>query len=147
MPYLEVYKKAKEEKNISSATIAMLSSASLPTVQRFFQGTGKRPSVDIAASIANVLGVSLDEAFGVGEPKQKPLDANVEAIISSYTELIKEKDERLKEQTDRILELDETIKQMRVDKIKRQRNNFMLIVFVCMVAILNIFVLFFSLTH
>lgn len=147
MPYLELFKKAKEEKKISSATISMLSNASLPTVTRFFQGNGKRLSVDTVASIANVLGVSLDEAFCVGEPKQKPLDPNVEAIITSYTELIKEKDERLKEQTERILELDETIKQMRVDKVKRQRNNFALLVFAFVVALLNIFVLFFSLTH
>lgn len=147
MPYLELFKKAKEEKKISSATISMLSNASLPTVTRFFQGNGKRLSVDTVASIANVLGVSLDEAFGVGEPKQKPLDPNVEAVITSYTELIKEKDERLKEQTERILELDETIKQMRVDKVKRQRNNFALLVFSFMVALFNIFVLFFSLTH
>lgn len=123
MPYLELFKKAKDEKKLSSATIAMLSNASLPTVTRFFQGNGKRLSVDTVASIANILGVSLDEAFGIGIPTQKPLDPNVEVIINSYTELIKEKDAHIKEQTDMLLEMEETIKQLRVDKVKMQREK------------------------
>lgn len=140
MPYLEIFKKAKEEKKISTATISMLSNASLPTVTRFFQGNGKRLSVDTVASIANVLGVSLDEAFGIGEIKQKPLDPNVEAIINSYTELIKEKDARLQEQ-------EETIKNLRIDKLKSQRNNTYLIIFTVVVVLICIFISFVALTH
>lgn len=125
MPYLEKFKEARDEKKLSNATIAMLSNTSLPTVTRFFQGNGKRLSVDTVASIATVLDVSLDEVFGIGTPTpvQKPLDPNVEAVITSYTELIKEKDERIKEQTDRMLEMEETIKQLRVDKVKMQKEK------------------------
>ncbi len=125
MPYLEKFKEARDEKKLSNATIAMLSNTSLPTVTRFFQGNGKRLSVDTVASIASILDVSLDEAFGIGTPTpvQKPLDPNVEAIITSYTELMKEKDERIKEQTDRLLEMEETIKQLRVDKVKMQKEK------------------------
>ena len=125
MPYLEKFKEARDEKKLSNATIAMLSNTSLPTVTRFFQGNGKRLSVDTVASIASILDVSLDEAFGIGTPTpvQKPLDPNVEAVITSYTELIKEKDERIKEQTDRMLEMEETIKQLRVDKVKMQKEK------------------------
>ena len=138
--HLEDIDKAKEEKKISTATISMLSNASLPTVTRFFQGNGKRLSVDTVASIANVLGVSLDEAFGIGEIKQKPLDPNVEAIINSYTELIKEKDARLTEQ-------EETIKNLRIDKLKIQRNNTYLIIFTVVVVLICIFISFVALTH
>ena len=125
MPYLEKFKEARDEKKLSNATIAMLSNTSLPTVTRFFQGNGKRLSVDTVASIATILDVSLDEAFGIGTPvpTQKPLDPNVEAVITSYTELLKEKDERIKEQTDRMLEMEETIKQLRVDKVKMQKEK------------------------
>jgi transcriptional regulator with XRE-family HTH domain len=129
MPYLEKFKAARDEKKISNATIAMLSNTSLPTVTRFFQGNGKRLSVDTVASIATILDVSLDEAFGIGTPTpvQKPLDPNVEAVITSYTELLKEKDERIKEQTDRLLEMDETIKNLRVDKVKMQKKVSMIV--------------------
>lgn len=125
MPYLEKFKEARDEKKLSNATIAMLSNTSLATVTRFFQGNGKRLSVDTVASIATVLDVSLDEVFGIGTPTpvQKPLDPNVEAVITSYTELIKEKDERIKEQTERILETEETLKQLRVDKVKMQKEK------------------------
>lgn len=125
MPYLEKFKEARDEKKLSNATIAMLSNTSLATVTRFFQGNGKRLSVDTVASIATVLDVSLDEVFGIGTPVpvQKPLDPNVEAVITSYTELIKEKDERITEQTNRLLEMEETIKQLRVDKVKMQKEK------------------------
>lgn len=123
MPYLEKFKEARDEKKLSNATIAMLSNTSLPTVTRFFQGNGKRLSIDTVASIASILDVSLDETFGIGTPAQKPLDPNVEAVITSYTELMKEKDERIKEQTERVLEMEETIKQLRVDKVKMQKEK------------------------
>lgn len=124
MPYLEKFKEARDEKKLSNATIAMLSNTSLPTVTRFFQGNGKRLSVDTVASIASILDVSLDEAFGIGTPTpvQKPLDPNVEAVITSYTELMKEKDERIKEQTDRLLEKDEIIKNLKIDKVEMQKK-------------------------
>ena len=145
MPYLEKFKEARDEKKLSNATIAMLSNTSLPTVTRFFQGNGKRLSVDTVASIASILDVSLDEALGIGTPApvQKPLDPNVEAVITSYTELIKEKDAHIKEQSDRILEQDETIKQLRIDKVKKQRKDIIIIIlFFVFVAAVMFFLLF-----
>lgn len=145
MPYLEKFKEARDEKKLSNATIAMLSNTSLPTVTRFFQGNGKRLSVDTVASIASILDVSLDEAFGIGTPTpvQKPLDPNVEVVITSYTELIKEKDAHIKEQSDRILEQDETIKQLRIDKVKKQRKDIIIIIlFFVFVAAVMFFLLF-----
>lgn len=145
MPYLEKFKEARDEKKLSNATIAMLSNTSLPTVTRFFQGNGKRLSVDTVASIASILDVSLDEAFGIGTPTpvQKPLDPNVEAVITSYTELIKEKDARIKEQGDRLLEQEETIKQLRIDKVKKQRKDIIIIIlFFVFVATVLFFLLF-----
>lgn len=140
MPYLEKFKAAREEKKLSNATIAMLSNTSLPTVTRFFQGNGKRLSVDTVASIANILNVSLDEAFGIGEPVQKPLDPNIEVLVNSYTELIKEKDERLKEQ-------EETLKQLRVDKIKMQKEKSKVLTFACIFASVVIFILLFDMMN
>lgn len=143
MPYLEKFKEARDEKKLSNATIAMLSNTSLPTVTRFFQGNGKRLSVDTVASIASILDVSLDESFGIGTPVQKPLDPNVEAVITSYTELLKEKDERIKEQSERVLEMEETIKQLRVDKVKMQKEKSKVTTFtLALGAFILIFLLF-----
>ena len=140
MPYLEKFKAARDEKKLSNATIAMLSNTSLPTVTRFFQGNGKRLSIDTVASIASILDVSLDETFGIGAPAQKPLDPNVEAVITSYTELIKEKDERLKEQ-------EETIKQLRVDKVKMQKEKSKVLTFALIFAAVVIFILLFDMMN
>ena len=140
MPYLEKFKAARDEKKLSNATIAMLSNTSLSTVTRFFQGNGKRLSIDTAASIASILDVSLDETFGIGTPAQKPLDPHVEAVITSYTELMKEKDERLKEQ-------EETIKQLRVDKVKMQKEKSKVLTFALVFAAVVIFILLFDMMN
>lgn len=147
MPYLEKFKAAREEKKISNATIAMLTKTSLPTVTRFFQGNGKRLSIDTVASIANILNVSLDETFGIGEPVQKPLDPNIEVLVNSYTELIKEKDERIKEQSERVFELEETIKQLRVDKVKAQKEKSKVLTFALIFAAVVIFILLFDMMN
>lgn len=140
MPYLEKFKQAREEKNLNNATIALLSNTSLPTVTRFFQGEGKRPSVDTAASIAAILDVSLDEAFGIGAPKQKPLDPNVEALINAHTELLKEKDARIAEQ-------EETIKQLRIDKVKGQKEKTRLLTYTLIFAAVVLMFLLFDLMN
>ena len=140
MPYLEKFKAAKDEKQLSLATIAMLSNTSLPTVTRFFQGNGKRLSVDTVASIASILDVSLDESFGIGTPAQKPLDPNIEVLVNSYTDLIKEKDERLKEQ-------EETIRQLRADKVKAQKEKSKVLTFALVFAAVIIFILLFDLMN
>jgi transcriptional regulator with XRE-family HTH domain len=140
MPYLEKFKAAREEKKLSLATIAMLSNTSLPTVTRFFQGNGKRLSVDTVASIASILDVSLDEAFGIGEPVQKPLDPNIEVLVNSYTDLIKEKDERLKEQ-------EETIEQLKIDKVKMQKEKSKVLSFALVFATVIIFILLFDMMN
>lgn len=140
MPYLEKFKEARDEKKLSNATIAMLSNTSLPTVTRFFQGNGKRLSIDTVASIAAILDVSLDESFGIGTPAQKPLDPNVEAVITSYTELMKEKDERLKEQ-------EETIRQLRVDKVKMQKEKSKVLTFALIFGAVVIFILLFDMMN
>ena len=140
MPYLEKFKEARDEKKLSNATIAMLSNTSLPTVTRFFQGNGKRLSVDTVASIATILDVSLDETFGIGTPAQKPLDPNIEAIITSYTELMKVKDERLKEQ-------EETIRQLRADKVKAQKEKSKVLTFALVFAAVVIFILLFDMMN
>ena len=140
MPYLEKFKAAKDEKQLSLATIAMLSNTSLPTVTRFFQGNGKRLSVDTVASIASILDVSLDESFGIGTPAQKPLDPNIEVLVNSYADLIKEKDERLKEQ-------EETIEQLRVDKIKMQKEKSKVLTFALVFAAVIIFILLFDMMN
>ena len=140
MPYLEKFKAAKEEKQLSLATIAMLSNTSLPTVTRFFQGNSKRLSVDTVASIANILNVSLDDTFGIGVPTQKPLDPNIEVLVNSYTELIKEKDERLKEQ-------EETIEQLKIDKVKMQKEKNKVLTFALFFAAVVIFILLFDMMN
>lgn len=140
MPYLEKFTQARDEKKLTNATIALLSNTSLPTVTRFFQGEGKRPSVDTAASIAAILDVSLDEAFGIGAPKPKPLDPNVEVLINAHTELLKEKDARIAEQ-------EETIKQLRIDKVKGQKEKTRLLTYTLIFAAVVLMFLLFDLMN
>ena len=119
MPYLEKFKEAKAERKISNATISTLANIPLATVTRFFNGNTPNPTVETVVPIANVLGISLDEVFCLKEPNQKPLDPNVEAVICSYTELLKEKDERINEKEEIIIQSKKQIEELhkKIDKI------------------------------
>ena len=147
MPYLEKFKEAKAEKKLSNAMIATIANTPLATVTRFFNGNTPNPTVDTFVPIASVLDISLDEVFGLKEPKQKPLDPNVEAAIASYTELLKEKDERIREKEEQLLEMEKQIEELKIEKLKAHKERGKTLGFALFFAAVVILILLFDLMN
>ena len=97
MPYVEKLKMIKEEKNMTNAEIATLSNLPLPTITRIFSGQTANPTFETISRIAFALGVSLDELAGFKQPDEQPLASPVVETLNSYIELLKEKDDRIRE--------------------------------------------------
>lgn len=102
MPYLEKLKAFKEEKDLTNAEIARLSNLPLATITRIFNGSTPNPTFETFTQIAIALGASLDEIAGLKEPDEPPIPSRIEKTLDSYSELLKEKDERIKELKDEI---------------------------------------------
>ena len=97
MPYLERLKALKEDRDLTNAEIAKLSNIPLATITRIFNGSTPNPTFETFTQIAIALGASLDEIAGLKQPDAPPVDAPIENALSSYAELLKEKDERIKD--------------------------------------------------
>lgn len=97
MPYLTRLLELKQEKKMTNADIARLADLPLATVTRVFNGTTPNPTFETFAHIAIALGVSLDEIVGLKQNESNPVDAPIETTLSTYAEILKEKDERIKE--------------------------------------------------
>ena len=97
MPYVEKLKMIKEEKDLTNLEIATLSNIPLPTITRVFNGQTPNPTFETISRIAFALGVSLDELSGLRQPEEQPVSSPIENTLSSYVELLKEKDDRIKE--------------------------------------------------
>ncbi len=127
MPYLERLKALKEERNLTNAEIAKLSNIPLATITRIFNGSTPNPTFETFAQIAIALGVSLDEIAGLKQPEAAPVIAPIETTLSSYAELLKEKDERIREK-------DETIKLLKElgvqDRLQKKRLLWFIGIFV-----------------
>ena len=147
MPFLEPFQEARKAKNLSLPTVSMLSNTPVATVTRLFNGKTPNPTIDTLVPVANVLEVSLDEIFGLKEPGQKPLDPNVEAMIASYTELLKEKEERIKEKDAVLLEKEQLIEDLKVEKVKAQKEKGKILSFALLFASVVIFILLFDMMN
>ena len=97
MPYVEKLKMIKEEKGLTNAEISTLSNIPLPTITRVFSGQTPNPTFETISQIAFALGVSLDEITGLKQPDAPPVLPSVENTLNSYIELLKDKDDRIKE--------------------------------------------------
>lgn len=97
MPYVEKLKMIKEEKGLSNVEIAKISDIPLATITRVFNGQTPNPTFETISRISFALGVSLDELSGLKKPDETPLPSPIENTINSYAELLKEKDDRIKE--------------------------------------------------
>lgn len=140
MPYLTKFKERKKELNIKNAEIAALSNIPLSTVNRFFSEEKANPSFANISGIAMVLGLSLDEIAGIKEPNESEINSRVEATMTSYAELLKEKDLRLQEK-------DDLLKSMAEDKKRYQKEKgFLIGTIVCLASVIA-FVLLFDLMN
>ena len=126
MPYLEKLKAFKEEKDLTNAEIARLSNLPLATITRIFNGSTPNPTFETFTQIAIALGASLDEIAGLKEPDEPPIPSRIEMTLDSYSELLREKDDRIKELKEEI------------EKERKEKHNITgaLVFFVAFVLIL-----------
>ncbi len=97
MPYVEKLKMIKEEKDLTNVEIAKVCDLPLATVTRVFSERTLNPTFETITRIAIGMGVSLDELVGLKQPDEPPIASPIETTLNSYSELLKEKDERIKE--------------------------------------------------
>ena len=131
MPYVEKLKALKEEKELTNAEIATLSNLPLATITRIFNGTTPNPTFETISQIAIALGTSLDEIAGLKEPNEPPIPSRIENTLNSYSELLKEKD-------DRIRELKDLVEKERKEKHTLQGVFTLFIAFVLVVLTIDI---------
>lgn len=97
MPYLEKLKAIKDEKDMTYAEISRLSDIPIATITRIFNGATPNPTFENFYRIAIALGASLDEIVGLRQPDAPQVTTSIENTLNSYAELLKEKDDRIKE--------------------------------------------------
>ena len=131
MPYLEKLKMIKEEKGMTYAEIAKLSDIPLATITRIFNGNTTNPTFETFSHIAIALGASLDEIVGIKQPDAPPIPTPIENTLTSYSELLKVQNDRIKG-----LEEDKAIE--RNGRRKMTASFVLLMTFVLVVIILDI---------
>lgn len=97
MPYSENLKRIKEEKGLTCAEISKLANLPLSTVTRVFNDKTSGASFETMDRISIGLGVSLDEIAGRKPSNDQPLTTPIVDTFNSYSELLAEKDDRIKE--------------------------------------------------
>ena len=97
MPYLQKLKDLKDKCKLTNAEIARLSNIPLPTVTRIFNGSTPNPTFETFAQISIALGASLDEIAGLKQAEEPPMAPPIVTALDAYAELLKEKDDRIKE--------------------------------------------------
>lgn len=97
MPYLERLKAIKEQKKLTNAEISNLSNIPLATITHIFNGHTPNPTFETISHIAIAMGTSLDEIAGLKQPDAPPIASPIQNTLDSYSELLKEKDDRIKE--------------------------------------------------
>jgi transcriptional regulator with XRE-family HTH domain len=117
MPYLNRLSDLKKEKKMTNTEIARLANLPLATVTRIFNGSTPNPTFETFVHIAIALGASLDEIAGLKQSETPPIDAPIENTLTAYSDLLKEKD-------DRICEL-----KAERDKEKREKHRLFLVLF------------------
>lgn len=138
MPYGEKLKLIKKERGLTNAQIHEMCKVSLPTVTRVFEEGSQGGQFETYVSLARGLGFSLDELAGLKQPDEQPLSSPIIETISSYSELLKEKDERIKEKDATISELIEDKKAIRKEKNRLMFVTLVLGAIVSIVAVLFI---------
>ena len=145
MPYIAKLKAIKEDKKMTNKQIADLGKIGLSTVIKVFNGETENPTFETIDRITNALGVSLDELAGRKPVDEQPLTTPIVETFNSYSELLKEKD-------DRIQELKSDKQQLIEDKEAiRMKNNKLLLALVCSVTtllvVLGVLITIIVITH
>ena len=118
MPYGEKLKTIKREKKLTNAEIHKVCNVPLATVTRVFDEGSQGGNFETYVSLARGLGFSLDELAGLKQPDEQPLAAPIIETFNSYSEILKEKDDRIQELKEQNAKL-----QSAFDELKNSSNK------------------------
>ena len=135
MPYGEKLKLIKKERRLTNQEIHKLCDVSLPTVTRVFDEESQGGQFETYVSLARGLGFSLDELAGLKQPDEPQLPSPVVETIHSYSELLKEKDERIAELKEQNAKLESEKDAIRHEK-RRITSVLIMIVLILVVGLL-----------
>ena len=97
MPYGEKLRIIKKDKKLTNVEIHKICSVPLATVTRMFDEGTQGGNFETFVSLARGLGFSLDELAGLKQPNEQPLASPIIETFNSYSEILREKDERIQE--------------------------------------------------
>lgn len=97
MPYGKKLNTIKKEKKLTNAEIQKICDVPLATVTRVFDEDSQGGNFETYVALARGLGFSLDELAGLKQPNEHPLSSPIIETFNSYSEILKEKDERIQE--------------------------------------------------
>lgn len=113
MPYGEKLKTIKKNKNLTNAEIHKVCNVPLATVTRIFDEESQGGNFETYVSLARGLGFSLDEIAGLKQPNEQPLSSPIIETFNSYSEILKEKDERIQELKEQNAKLQNTFNELK----------------------------------
>lgn len=113
MPYGEKLKTIKRDKKLTNVEIHKICQVPLATVTRVFDEESQGGNFETYVSLARGLGFSLDELAGLKQPDEPPLAAPIIETFNSYSEILKEKDERIQELKEQNAKLESAIKDLK----------------------------------
>ena len=140
MEYLEYLKALKEKSSLTYADISEISDVPLTTVTRIFSGATPNPTFDTVTRITVALGGSLDLIAGIESNDDRTTSTVVEKTILSYVELLKEKDERIKEKN-------ENLESLKAEKLAERQEKHKLAIFTAVFVGFVLFVLIFDMLN
>ena len=85
-PYISAYhgsiKQAKEDQHYTIDRLVEESGVSRSAVTKLYAGTQQDPKLYNSAALCRVLGLSLDELFGLAQPAESPEELTEQIIMS-----------------------------------------------------------------
>lgn len=129
MPYGEKLKTIKKTKNLTNVEIHKVCNVPLATVSRIFDEESQGGNFETYVSLARGLGFSLDELAGLKQPDEQPLASPIIETFNSYSEILKEKDERIQELKDQNAKLQTAFNELKnssdktIDLLKEEKKD------------------------
>lgn len=140
MDYLKRIREIKEERGLTNEEIAELADLPTTTVARILSGATQDPRFESVAKIAIALDGSLDRILGLVEEKDEQAPSCVESVMTSYAELLKEKNKLIDEKDSRIKALQE-------DKKRNNRTIAKLMIFIGVFVAVILFILLYDMLN
>lgn len=118
MPYGKKLKAIKKEKGLTNDEIHKICNVPLATVTRLLDEDTQGGHFDTYVSLARGLGFSLDELAGLKQPNEQPLSSPIIETFNSYSEILKEKDERIQELKEQNAKLQAAFNELKISSDK-----------------------------